>query len=331
MKIEKTNEKIPGKLNFALDQIDILRREGLEDLKTFHLVKRKALEKERTRLAEKFGPDHQRVKDIETKIQYNRDMMKDLDVMITEANIEVGTVDADTWKIHGKVFDADRKGISGLTVGLYNENGKWMEQMGYGCTDSRGYFFIDYSPKAKQMKPVDSTEKLFLYVLDQNRQVLYKDSNPLYVTPGKIDYRAICLDDESKVCTPPEPGEQEPGPPPATWEVKGKITDENDNSIKDLTVSLYDKENRFDNILGTTVTGEDGTFIFTYPTGKLQDLIKANPDIYLKVLVKKGKPIYSSEKAVKCEPGRIEVFNIKIEGTGKTKREFPIPPDLKDK
>ncbi len=319
MKIEKTTEKIPVKLNFAFDQMDILRREGLEDLKTFHLVKRKALEKERTRLTEKFGPDHQRVKDFEAKIQYNRDMMKDLDVVITEANIEVGAVDADTWKIHGRVFDSNRKGISDLTLGLYNEKGKWLKSMGFGCTDSRGYFFIDYSPKAEKMKPAASTEKLFLYVLNKDRQVLYKDSDSLFVTPGKIDYRAICLADESQVCTPPEPDKQEPAPPPATWVVKGRVVDKEGKGMAGLTVSLFDKDLLFDDYLGTRKTNDNGDFDFIYRREGFKDLFEKIPGIYLKVLDKDGKMLYTSKKPVKATPGEVKVFNIQID-TSKTRK-----------
>jgi hypothetical protein len=119
--------------------------------------------------------------------------------------------------------------------------------------------------------------------------------------------------------------------PPGQWVVKGVITGENGKGMAGVTVSLYDKDLLFDDYLGTRITDENGNFEFAYQEEGFKDLLEKKPDIYLKVLDKKGKPIFSSKKAVKCGAGRIEVFNIKIEDLGKTKAEFPIPPEVKKK
>jgi hypothetical protein len=315
MKQDDFTTKMGDKLNFTFDGLDGIRKQGLADLKTFQGVKRNALKKERRRLSEKFGDQHQRVKALDLKIQYSGEMEKDLEVLITEANIQVDTVDKDTWKVHGKVVDENRKGIKNLSVGLYNSKGKWQRELGYGCTDEKGYFSITYSPGNKG---IAQETRLFLYVSDKNHKVLYRESEPLFFTPGAIDYRAISLSVAGEeVCTPPEPGHEEPMMPPDQWIVKGWVTDESGKGMKELTVSLFDKDLLFDDYLGTGFTDEQGAFMFVYTTEGFKDLFESKPDIYLKVLDKTGKTIYTSKKAVQCNVGRFEVFNIKIERKSK--------------
>lgn len=212
MKQEDFTRKMGDKLNFTFDGLDGMRKEGLEDLKTFHMVKKNALKKEHKRLSEKLGDHHHRVEAIDSKIRYTDEMEKDLDVLITEANIKVELVDENTWKVHGKVIDKDRKGIKNLTAALYDEEGKWQKEMEYGCTNDQGYFSITYSIGQKVQQEVAPDKKLFLYILDKNRNILYKDSEPLFVSPGEIDYRVIYISDESKICTPPESEQRKPGP-----------------------------------------------------------------------------------------------------------------------
>ncbi len=319
MKKEDFTRNMEDKLDFTFNGVDGIRREGLEDLKAFHRIKENALKKESKRLAEKLGTGHPRVKEINAKIRYTGEMIKDMDVLITEVNIEVEPVDKDTWKVHGKVVDKDKKGIEGLTVGLFNEKGKWQKEIEYDCTGSSGYFSITYSPGEKETKKVSSKTKLFLHVSDEKNNVLFREKKPLFVSPGEIDYRFISIAREGGVCPPPEFGPEDTQimTTPDQWVVKGWVTDESGKGMGGYTVSLFDKDMVFDDYLGTTKTGPDGAFMLIYKTEGFQDLLEKNPDLYLKVYDKSGKTIYQSEKAVKCNVGHLEFFNIKIESKSK--------------
>ncbi len=303
---------------------------ALNEEKDFYVIKQYLLNNEAKRLEKKHGTEHPRTQRIHTKLKHNIDMIRYFDAGLEIAKIKVPEVKDNEMLIHGRITGKQLLGIKNLYVYLTDRRGKKLTELGSPETDPSGYYsFLIYPEEIEKMK----NKEIFLTVCDEKGKTLYRHPESLKISePGK-KYVDMIVEREilRPVKTLRKPGEKKPGPPPATWEVKGKITDENDNGIKDLTVSLYDKENRFDDILGSTVTSEDGTFVFTYPTGKLQDLIKANPDIYLKVLDKKGNSIYQSKKPVKCEPGRIEVFNIEIALRGKTKTEIPIPPGLKKK
>ncbi|MGQ3685432.1 MAG: carboxypeptidase-like regulatory domain-containing protein [Candidatus Loosdrechtia sp.] len=306
-----TEEEIFGKIDASFDNADKLRGEGLERVKLFHSVKNRALEKEYKRLSEKLGDGHPRVKMLSARITYNQGLFKDLDVEIERAMVKVPSFDKNSWMVHGRVLDMNRKGISGLTVSLYDERGNRVKEPGYGCTDKQGYFSIVYTPKERDKSEVTESMKLFLYVSDKNYRIVYKDSEPLSVRIGQIDYREISLSGED-VCSAPEPGKDDTITDDDTWILKGRVTDENGRGIGGLTIRPFDKELRFANQLGATVTDKDGYFMLSYKTENLRDLIEVRPDIYLNVLDKEGKALYTSKKAVRYEAGRIEEFDIKI-------------------
>ncbi len=312
MKPEELSKHVTDTVNFSFDRLDTVRSGALNELKAFQQIKRDVLKKQKARLTEKLGPDHQKVVVVGKKIRNIDHMSKDLDVLITEANIKVESVDKNTWKIHGKVIDKDRKGIKNLTATLHDQKGKWLREMGYGCTDENGYFSISYTLIDETGHMISMKNKLFLYISNKKQTILYKDSEPLFIRPGRIDYKAIYISDIKEVCTPPVSDTDETELPAGRWVVKGRVLDENGNGIGGVTVSLYDKDHIFDEKLGTFLTDNDGNFIARYEAEHFSDLIKANPDIYLKVFDKEGKTLYSSRKKIRFEAGRIESFDIKI-------------------
>lgn len=222
-----TGEEIIGEIDVSFDSVEKLRGEGLERIKLFHSVKNMALEKEHKRLSEKFGPEHPRVKKMATRIKYNQGLFKGLDVEIEKTKIHVPPLKANSWMVHGRILDKDKKGISGLTMSLYDEKENWMKKLGYGCTDNHGYFSIIYTLKEgtesealesilrrlvylfglKKETESDAMEsmKLFLYISDKNYKILYKDKEPIYVKIGQVVYREIYLS-EDEICSAPEPG-----------------------------------------------------------------------------------------------------------------------------
>ena len=100
--------------------------------------------------------------------------------------------------------------------------------------------------------------------------------------------------------------------PNDAWVVRGKVTDKEDNPVKGLIVSVYDKDLLFDDALGTTSTDENGNFEVVYTEESFKDLFENRPDIYLKILNVNGKILYNSRKKLRPEANRIEYFSVKI-------------------
>jgi hypothetical protein len=102
---------------------------------------------------------------------------------------------------------------------------------------------------------------------------------------------------------------------PDEWVVQGEVVDgESKQGMGGVTVSLYDKDLFFDDILGTTLTDGEGYFEIAYRIEAFRDLFETRPDLYVKVLDATGKTLYCSRKCVRPEAGRVEIYYIIING-----------------
>ncbi|MCP4117250.1 MAG: carboxypeptidase regulatory-like domain-containing protein [Desulfobacteraceae bacterium] len=300
------SRKFEGRLKGA----DRDRLKGLGELSLTKRVKAAGLKQEKERLMEKLGPDDPRVEKIRNRERNEKFLSRNLAQEIQRAGTDVSGFEREAWNLFGHVRDRNGLGVPGLTVALFDENGNWIRKMGYGCTDKDGSFSIIYPSKGEEKRKIPDSPKVFIHVTDKDYRVLYKDSEPLYPLIGQMDYREIYLTKE-EVCTPPEPGQEEPPAEPGRWIVKGRVADLDGRGIAAAKVSLYDKDLVFEERLGTTLTDDDGNFMASYEVEEFPDLFEAKPGIYLKVLDENGKLLYASKKKVKCRAGRIETFDIK--------------------
>lgn len=315
-KTEFSTDEIFRKIDTALEQTDRLRADNLDKMAVIQQVNTQALAKERQRLSVKYGAEDVRVQRLDAKLQFTQGFTQDLKVEIDKTKIQVPTVDRNTWMVHGRVLQAkDKQGIPGLTVALVNRKGQWIRQLGYACTDERGYFAIIYPPQDDKSTTKPSTEPVFLMVSDANQRTLYRGSEALTIQSGQVIYREIFLSDTDvvKICvTPPDANPTDVTVEPDVWLVRGRVSDEQGQPLEGLVVSLYDRDLIFDDRLGTTRTDGNGNFAIAYRTEDFRDLFEANPDLYIKVMDSQENTLYSSEDAVKCGVGRVEVFDITI-------------------
>jgi hypothetical protein len=80
-----------------------------------------------------------------------------------------------------------------------------------------------------------------------------------------------------------------------------------------LFVKAYDKDLLFDDLLGTSVTEADGSFVITSEPEDFRDLFEKRPDVYFKVFRSDRKTLlFSSEKAVRWNVGSRVVVELEI-------------------
>jgi hypothetical protein len=349
MASKRRNQKsVLNEIDNTFDRIDTIRIDGLKRSQRLLTVKSKSFEREKERLTKKLGKDHPRVKKLSIKLQYYQKRYKVFNDEINKLNINVPKIDSTTYMVHGRVLDQNRNPLFKLTACLCNEKGEWIKELGYCCTDKRGYFSIrnQVSQKDKEqfkavrlnrMQQVESKWEaqfigtpLFIMISDENKKIVYKDSRPLFIRPATIDYREIVLKDISVCTPPPEKGEKPPGKTDI-FGIKGIILDEQGKPVKGARVYFEDKAQEFSKKLGYAVTDDEGKFAKEYKKSDFPDLSEKKPDIFLKVTDKKGKELYSRSQAIHIASGKIESVNITLKASPESAEKPPAKSATKPK
>jgi hypothetical protein len=316
---EVSFDEVSRELDKGMAGADALRADRLDGLTAARTIKDKRLRREQARIANKLGPTHERVTEIDGRLAINAAMIRDLKLESARAHTETPQVEKDTWLLHGYVRDKALKGVSNLTVALFDHAGSRVKGLSHGCTSSNGYFRI-----ASRIGS-GSAGSAYIRVLSQDGSLLYAGNSPLRPAAGSIDYREIILSGEAVVCPPPpiEPPVEPPVepetpaeevPPRDYWIVRGRVTDKSGKGLGGLFVSLYDEDLFFDDRLGQAETDENGKYSLTYRTHEFRDLFERKPDLYLKVIDKKGKSLFVLKGRVWYESGRVETIDIEIDG-----------------
>ena len=318
-KHESTQDKIIKKINDSLNSLDEQRK--IELLKAIKLLESKnsALEAERNRLLRKYGNNHPQVKIADERIACNIKLLNDLDFKIKLSSIKVGPININSWCVHGRILDDNMEGIKGLIVSLNDGNNEIIKDINETCTDNLGYFSITYTPK-KQAHKISEDKSVYIVVTDSSKKVLHHENKPLYIRIGQIDYLEIVITNKDNNMPHSKINEEEKKPrdnenssiSSELWIVNGKVVDIQGKGIPGLIIILYDKDLIFDDKLGTTKTDDKGNFKFIYRTEDFRDLVEKNPDLYIKILDRNEKVLYSSKKNVRYEAGHEENIVIKI-------------------
>lgn len=251
---------------------------------------------------------------------HNLHTIRDLEVELEIARIEVPSVDPKDALVHGRITDPNLRGISGLTVFVKDEVVKAIRNVEISKTDASGYYALKF--KSSIITGPPEKREVFLAVRTKEGKEIFNDTEPFGITKSAHLIEEVVFNREDlsmiRVKRPVKKVEEEPAAvaisvDPNIWTIWGIVTDNNNDPVKDLILSLYDKDLIFDDILGTTKTDGKGNFIFRFETKAFRDLFEKKPDIYIKVMDENGKNLYTSKKAVRLNVGQVEEFNIQIE------------------
>lgn len=226
-----SNETVTKTVESQLAGLDPQRGEAYAGLEKLRAAKATGYTREQKRLALKYGKDSARATALTQKTRINLGLQRDLNFERARAQSESPRVDENGYVFHGFVRDMKGQAQPKLSVALYDDKGNWIRELGYGCTDERGYFILRYQRPEKDpagdVKPVATTLNLSasagdtaaqdkisakIYVLDGDQKTLHIESEPLYPALGNVDFRIIVLGAHVKPCAPPPPTT---APPPA--------------------------------------------------------------------------------------------------------------------
>jgi hypothetical protein len=103
-----------------------------------------------------------------------------------------------------------------------------------------------------------------------------------------------------------------PKPRPNEWLVFGTVTDAKGSPASGMTVRVFDRDRKYDDLLGDTSTDEFGDFSVIYHERDFKETGENLPDLYVMVTDTNGKLLYSSRDRVRYEAGRSEYFAIQL-------------------
>jgi hypothetical protein len=213
-------EEVSKTIEARIASLDPLRAEALAGLQILRTARASLYTREQERLKRKYSVDSPRVLTLAKKANFNEGLRRDISFEIDRAKIEAPTVDKEGYIFHGFVRDREGRGVSRLTVCLYDNEGKVNREFGYGCTDERGYFLLRYEFRKKKKKgPVEpglvarveadvDILSARIYVLNSEHVTLHIEKEPLYPQASKVDFRIMILGIEPAPCEPPPTSRQ---------------------------------------------------------------------------------------------------------------------------
>ncbi|MBI9048796.1 MAG: hypothetical protein JEZ00_05240 [Anaerolineaceae bacterium] len=103
------------------------------------------------------------------------------------------------------------------------------------------------------------------------------------------------------------------------WVVFGTVRDESGQPATNLVVRVFDKDRKYDDLLGETETDANGDFSIIYHERDFKESNEDLPELYVLVTDAKGKLLYTSRDNLRFNAGQSEYFAIRL-GT-QTKRK----------
>lgn len=309
-----TIEEVLARTYKVYNQLEALHISELEDARDLWQVQLDELIGERNRLVEKYGTeDHPRIKKLDARVAFNREFLLAQDKQIEMAKIEIPEFEAGAWRIHGRVFDEENNPVAGLTAALYDEQGKWIRELGFGKTNDKGYFWIDVSKEEGRRLEKITGQGLYLTLTEESGKLFCRLSEALHLAIGRIDYREVIKGVTPCQESPGKPVEDTEGEDtPAAWVINGQVVNKVDGSgIKGLYIHLFGEEGRFAEQFDPATTDESGVFRIELYPNQHPEFFKAKPAVFLHVL-SGARVRYATKDPIFPEAGK-EEKKIRIE------------------
>ncbi|MGE5423112.1 MAG: hypothetical protein ACM3QW_07595 [Ignavibacteriales bacterium] len=208
---EKELDNFVEDLHETLIKLRDVRIEALDNLTEIQVDSRILLQHEAVRLEKKFGTEHPRTQRLKSSLKQNLDVINDLEVEKEIARIKIPEVSQDEALIHGRVVDANYRGIGGLMVCILDSRERILNDPEKSTTDDSGYYSIIIRPdKIEKMANVVE-EGIFLAIYSSKGKVIHRQLKPIKINEGDRMLVEVVLnrDDIDTICeTEKEPSEK---------------------------------------------------------------------------------------------------------------------------
>lgn len=99
---------------------------------------------------------------------------------------------------------------------------------------------------------------------------------------------------------------------PNEWAVFGTVLDAKNQPVSGATVRVFDRDRKYDDLLGETETDAQGDFSIVYHERDFKETNENLPELYVMVTDAKGNQVYSSRDSVRFKSGQLEYFAIRL-------------------
>jgi hypothetical protein len=297
-----------------LDKAQDEQSAGWESVLAMQAATQILFQREALRVEARLGADDPRVRELKTRIQANAFLFKGAEAAGSDALVRTPPAVSDAAVIHGRIVDDAGRGLDGLRVQWEDEKGQVLGILGQVQTDAAGSFTAALPAPAVLKLPPSGA---FLVVRNPAGALLHREAAPLQPVLGGKTAVSILLNrrtpeaSTSTVFTSsPRAAEgpaAKPGNPDEPFRVRGKVVTASGRPAPDLPVTAWDRDRLFDDNLGSTLTGDDGTFSFTYVIREFSEG-GIGPNLYLTVTDSSGRELHRTP--VRANAGRDEAYDI---------------------
>lgn len=101
------------------------------------------------------------------------------------------------------------------------------------------------------------------------------------------------------------------------WLVAGNISSPDGKPLTKARVRVFDRDRKFDDLLGETKTDAQGDFSITYRARDFAKFGEVQPELFVRVEDAQGKLLHATKEKIGFKAGGVEYFEIVIEDSGK--------------
>jgi hypothetical protein len=157
--IPMSAEEIAKTIESGLPGLDGSRTRAFAQLTRLRDAKARSLAREQMLLAKKHGgTKHPRIAEAQQRFAANEQLRREIAVVREITETPLPEAGEDSLIVHGFVRRrSNQAGIAGLTLAFTDREGNWVRELGYACTDERGYFLLQ-TPVRSEERPSRETE-----------------------------------------------------------------------------------------------------------------------------------------------------------------------------
>lgn len=261
-------------------------------------------EREAGRLARKHGINDPRVQRMIRTASGAGDMLSALETALEAAPEEV-QADQDEIVIYGRVAYDDLKGAASVVVAIEDTEGRVVPAAGSTTTETNGRFAWCIPPKvAAKLAGKD----YIVTVRTRSGEVIYRTAETVRLDVNRAFNVEVNLGAHKPIRRPSaESATPKPPQQPAetvNYSVSGRVVDADGKPVAGVLVRVYDKDVRYDDLLGAALTNRKGEFTVTY---RRQDFSEGEElaDLYFVVVDADGRELLSTVDHVRFNADRI--------------------------